>query len=514
MTRTLFFQEAEDLIMTTSNQTEQLPTSMVEQDEFKDDDVSIFSHLQKATEDQKESEGGDGYSSIYSAYDGLESISVFQLKESTKEEAITTRSSTHNLNGKTYDTTSAYYDGKGGGVALPRWLLDTSPPIKCFIILSSALLIGSLAVLCLASGISASPGQTSEYESQTTGGNGGSLQQDQQGAYYNTPPPWFNYSENTFSSIPSKEPSISPSRMEFNHGSSTPTLLNPNSSLSPTKGRVPTLTEVNASSFPTPGAGNDAVQREEFLPNKDFVDFDPSAQPTQKQNDTNSIYYLDGRPHRASTNDGEKNTSNISTNVLTEDGDTNEKNSYHPSHMGTTSQNQPNPPRRPSTQPSLDRKNAPTTTPFPTINSTDVLHAKMNNDVNHSPPPLERWTFSPTQTPITSEPALIRPISPLPTKGWKKSHITKFYVLSKNRPKGDHPASLLSSLPKEADFLIHLGNWNTRKRSRCNANAYQKMSETYRKSPVPVLFVVSTILLALHTSILLSNELLTQYSLD
>ena len=500
--RTLFDQEADDLIMAPSNQTHQVPN---EHDDFKDDDINIFDHIQAATEDQMESQGGDGFSAIYAAYDGLESISVVQLKESTKENF--TSKTIHNRDGKPKD--SIYYDRKGGAV-VPYWLVDTTPTIKFFIVSSAAILIGSLTVLCFASGLSASQSQTSEFDPQNTD-DGGSFQQDQQGIYYN-PPPSFDFSDDIISSSPSKIPSPSPSGMEL-ITVGTPTVPNVHSSLFPTK---QVFSVVNSSSFPTV-AGDDEAQAEELLSSKEFMDFDlsTSGQPTSSNmglkdgsNHENSSYHpsqpvgtlqpiLFRHPSNQPIDDQINivGTTPIPTTIPTT-GTTNnmgmkdsaDDSSYHPSQTTL----KPVPPSRPETTP------VPTTSP----KGEDILPMKMKNDTKYPQPK----TKSPSQTAsIPAGPSLTYPPSPATTKR-EKSHITKFYILSKNQPKGgDELESLLSSLPKEADFLIHLGNWNTRKKSRCNANAYQKMSETYRKSAVPVLFVVSTFfLLVIHVNYAIS----------
>lgn len=63
-----------------------------------------------------------------------------------------------------------------------------------------------------------------------------------------------------------------------------------------------------------------------------------------------------------------------------------------------------------------------------------------------------------------------------------------FYALGKNRGR-ENLTSLLSELPSEdGEFLIHLGNWNTKNQLRCKEVAYDRTYNDYSNSSVPVFF--------------------------
>ena len=68
---------------------------------------------------------------------------------------------------------------------------------------------------------------------------------------------------------------------------------------------------------------------------------------------------------------------------------------------------------------------------------------------------------------------------------------TVFY-LTAGRPLGDELSDFednLPNLPKDADFMVHLGDWNSPFSTECDEDSYRVVDELFRTSSVPVYFI-------------------------
>ena len=445
--RTPFLNETGDLIMTTTiagRSQDDHRLSRSNGDTLKEEESgNIFYHLKHIAAEEVDEEYN------YSAYEGLESISVCQPNNSTENTRMKPN----------HDASNLKCDSKKDLVA-PHWLLDASPSIKFIIFSSATLLFVSLAVLIC--GLSIEPkGQAFGFEStsSTDVSNDGLSQEE---LYYNTK----TSHQDTISPsshLTSDAPSASPSK-KLELFSDIPTISNSHGLPFPTD-EVPSFTEFNRSFPPHLGMKE---EEEELL--QDSITSNPSEELVEEQNTKTPNETFDGEFNTVKELGDEEETE---YNYL--------ETSNPPSELGIINIPKPMLHAQPSTQPSTKRKHIETTPPYK--NKNDVVPSK-NNQEHSSRPTLQKLPIYPPQSlPPTPSPA--------PTLVPKEPHVTKFYTISRNRPKDESVAPLLSSLPKDADFLIHLGNWNTRKKSRCSPNAYEQMRTAYRHSSVPVLFVVS-----------------------
>lgn len=114
-------------------------------------------------------------------------------------------------------------------------------------------------------------------------------------------------------------------------------------------------------------------------------------------------------------------------------------------------------------------------------------------------PPSESPTASPSKTPKDGPPTN-PPVSAAPTnlpptwapQGPIEGSTTVFY-LTAHRPRtgyGDAFEQYLPQLPTDADFLMHLGDWNSPSDTNCTEQSFRDVDALYNRSSVPVYWTV------------------------
>lgn len=144
-----------------------------------------------------------------------------------------------------------------------------------------------------------------------------------------------------------------------------------------------------------------------------------------------------------------------------------------------------------------DPTGAPSTM-FPSV-SPSQSPTSLPTDEPSEVPPSESPTASPTKTPKNGPPT-IPPVSAAPTnppptwapQGPIEGSTTVFY-LTAHRPRTGFQESFeqyLPQLPTDADFLMHLGDWNSPSDTNCTEQSFQDVDALYNRSSVPVYWTV------------------------
>ena len=278
--------------------------------------------------------------------------------------------------------------------SLPAWIIDSPPTIKCIIILSSLVLVGSLVLIAMALSVSVGPTIID------------SSQQKSVQATTNAPTA-------TAYVLPLVYPTTTPSKMSTLAPSRFKSLLQPSLTSSISSVVFPSSTPSKMSTFA------------------------PSLLKTSSSQP--SIEISTQRPQSSNIDGGEK------------------------------SQQIANPSFYPSTEHSRAPSNVQTIAPSMSISTTPSEHLSVSNTSKPSYEPTNNSTLISTTEVLSPS-------------------IGKFFITSRMRQR----ASLLPLLPRlpkgNAEWMIHLGNWNqhSKQENRCNPKRYEMISETFRHSSVPV----------------------------
>jgi len=136
----------------------------------------------------------------------------------------------------------------------------------------------------------------------------------------------------------------------------------------------------------------------------------------------------------------------------------------------------------------------PTSSPVAQQERTSGGSASSMNDgdilIANTVTPVSSNTFSPTTNPrVLNEPT----IAPTSTPSSAPTPlISTIYVTAGILPNTDEISETLSNLPGtvENSFLIHLGDWNNVTDVSCDGATFEAVSDFYRRSSLPVYFVV------------------------
>ena len=270
-------------------------------------------------------------------------------------------------------------DGNQGVTIIPHWVANASSSLKFVIILSCALLVGSLALICITTSVAGT--NSSRYSSANSGSESipavGTSSPSKEFSPVPSPPKVTTFSPTLLSSnIPTEEDSESPADETVDQELSTVPFSTPSRITSST----PTMDK----------SSNPIVMSSES----------PSISPT------------------------------ISTLVA----------------------------------PTLEQSSIPTLL----FSEAPSYNSSQSGELTLIPSNVTYYQSSVTPTLMPNE--------------------VSFYAIAKNRGR-TNLTSLLAELPNEnGEFLIHLGNWNTKDKTRCREVAYERTFDDYSNSSVPVFF--------------------------
>ncbi len=306
---------------------------------------------------------------------------------------------------------------------IPNWVVNSSPMLKFVIIISTSLLIGSMALILIAVSVSVN-----------SKAGGASQQTTNFHEFTNVPTPsviWTNVIPST-SDSPSLYHSTEPS-----NGTDEPA-------------EVPEI--------PVVGKGTS-----------------PSSSPAAKMSEIPS--------HQSSTLN--KNTP-IPSIIMTSKPSISF--SAEPSKSYQTSS--------PSISPQPSKLPTDHVVPKPTSLLSSIpstIKSNLPSRIVQFSPSLAPSTQEESDTDGRSNPKFSNPpsnFSPSIAPSITKS-IAKFYITSRNKEKSI-VSNLLPNLPgDENEWMIHLGNWNdhSNETNRCRSGFYDRVSDLYKNSSVPVFFL-------------------------
>lgn len=353
---------------------------------------------------------------------------------------------------------------------IPLWISNASNSIKLVIVLATAMLLASLALVSITASVSGTEDSSRNIDSGSSSNTFG---------FVTAPPVTSDAEIFIVTSEPTKSPElvhipISPSHIPSN----APITRSP--TMAPTYAPVtlpptssPTLMPVTNS--PTNYPSTSPIISPPTTSPSETETISPS---TQLSSTPSTFLPTTHEPTRETPSPTEESTSSPSTQ-LSSTPSTFLPTTYEPTRETPSPTEESS--SKPSTNlPTVEASNKPSTS-SPTGNIT--------NNPSTAMPSYEPSSVSPTNVPSmlsTLQPSASVIPTQVPTI--EKNEVS-FFVLSGNANTPELAAKLGELPVNDGEWLVHLGNWNDVEANSCIEENYELIAETYSNTSVPVYFV-------------------------